>query len=86
MFERKCVTTDSFYPDCEDSEGAVSIKKRRLDSSEVQRILNAKSSHDWVVKEVCMDLCVYICTCISFDVTWYHMYSCALVCMYVSYL
>lgn len=28
------------------------VKKQHLDSAEFQRILNAKSSHDWVVKEV----------------------------------
>ena len=32
------------------------VKKQRLDSAEFQRILNAKSSHDWVVKEVSMPL------------------------------
>ena len=50
-----------YHPDCE----ASAMKKRTLDSSEVQRILNAKSSHDWAVKEVRMDLCV----CVIFDVT-----------------
>ena len=31
-------------------------KKSRLDSAEFQRILKAKSSHDWIVKEVSVSL------------------------------
>ena len=35
----------------EEGEGPLS-RKRRLDPAEVERILNAKSSHEWAVREV----------------------------------
>lgn len=38
----------------EDSPGEA--KKNHLDSAEFQRILKAKSSHDWIVKEVSVSL------------------------------
>ena len=44
----------SLSPATECSPGEV--KKQHLDSAEFQRILNAKSSHDWVVKEVSVPL------------------------------
>ena len=44
----------SLSPAKEDSPG--DVKKQRLDSAEFQRILKAKSSHDWIVKEVSMPL------------------------------
>ena len=36
----------------DDQDRETECKKSGLDSSEVQRIMNARSSHDWVVKEV----------------------------------
>jgi hypothetical protein len=38
----------------DDSPGEA--KKNCLDSAEFQRILKAKSSHDWIVKEVSVSL------------------------------
>ena len=36
----------------EEGEGGPLSKRRRLSPEEVERILNAKSSHDWAVREV----------------------------------
>ena len=39
-------------------------KRPRLDSGEMDRILNAKSSHDWINEEVANKCCV----CVSYGV------------------
>ena len=36
----------------EGEEGQGPLKHRQLDAAEVERIINAKSSHEWAVKEV----------------------------------
>ena len=36
----------------EEEEGEGPLSRRRLDPAEVERILNAKSSHEWAVREV----------------------------------
>ena len=36
----------------EEEEGGPLSKRRKLDPAEVEMILNAKSSHEWAVREV----------------------------------
>ena len=46
-----CLFLSLAIEDCPDE-----TKKNRLNSAEFQRILKAKSSHDWIVKEVSVSL------------------------------
>ena len=39
-------------------------KRPRLDSGEMDRILNAKSSHDWINEEVANKCVVCVCVCL----------------------
>ena len=61
--------TDVIAPAGNEEEGA--LKQRQLDAAEVERIINAKSSHEWAVKEVREDirklvsLAQCVCMCVG---------------------
>ena len=47
------------------------LKQRQLDAAEIERIINAKSSHEWAVKEVregirkLVSLAQCVCVCVG---------------------
>ena len=64
----------------------VKKRSRSINPNEFERVLNAKSSHQWAVNEVRMYVCVYVCICMYVYICMYvcmYVYICMYVCIYV---